>query len=132
MTGVQTCALPIYQTTDTPENESFVANYKAKFGADRVTDDPIEAAYIAVYLWAQAVEKAGSIAVDDVRVAAAGLTFQAPEGLVQIDGDNQHLYKPVRIGVVGTDGLITEVWSTDSTVKPDPYLSTYPWAEGLQ
>ena len=37
-----------YQTTDTPENTKFVESYKAKYGADRVTADPIEAGYIAV------------------------------------------------------------------------------------
>lgn len=120
-----------YQTTDTPENKKFVESYKAKYGADRVTDDPIEAAYIAVYLWAAAVEKVGSTDVAAVKEAAKGLEFNAPEGLVKIDGDNQHLYKPVRIGVVGSDGLITEIWKTEDTVKPDPYLSNYDWAAGI-
>lgn len=46
-----------YQTTDTPENATFVAKYKEKYGADRVTADPIEAGYVAVYLWKAAVEK---------------------------------------------------------------------------
>ena len=49
-----------YQATDTAENQTVVANYRAKHGENRVTDDPIEAAYIAVYLWAAAVEKAGT------------------------------------------------------------------------
>ncbi|MNI12525.1 Aliphatic amidase expression-regulating protein [compost metagenome] len=30
-----------YQTTDTPENKAFVEKYKAKYGNDRVTADPI-------------------------------------------------------------------------------------------
>lgn len=120
-----------YQTTDTPENKAFVEKYKQKYGQNRVTDDPIEAAYIGVHLWAKAVEKAGSVDVDKVRQAAAGITFQAPEGLVTIDGDNQHIYKPVRIGKVNADGLIDEVWKTESPVKPDPYLKNYDWAAGL-
>jgi len=120
-----------YQTTDTPENQTFVEAYKAEYGADRVTDDPIEAGYDAVYLWAAAVEKAGSTDVDAVKAAAPGITFQAPEGLVTIDGDNQHIYKPVRIGRVNADGLIDEIYSTPEPVKPDPYLETYEWAEGL-
>lgn len=120
-----------YQTTDTPENKKFVEAYKAEYGADRVTDDPIEAGYDAVYLWAAAVEKAGSTDVDQVREAAAGITFQAPEGTMTIDGDNQHMYKPVRIGSVNESGLIDEVWSTSEPVKPDPYLEGYEWAEGL-
>jgi len=120
-----------YQTTDTPENEAFVSKYKEKYGADRVTDDPIEAAYIQVYLWAAAVEKAGSTDVEAVREAAKGLEFQAPEGLVKIEGENQHLWKPVRIGIVREDGLIDEIWSTGEAVKPDPYLKSYDWAQGL-
>jgi urea transport system substrate-binding protein len=120
-----------YQTTDTPENTEFVKNYKAKYGADRVTDDPIEAAYDAVYLWSEAVKKAGSTDVDKVKEAAKGLEFKAPEGTVKIEGENQHLWKPVRIGEVQADGSIKEIWSTAEAVKPDPYLKSYDWAKGL-
>lgn len=120
-----------YQTTDTPENEKFVAAYKAEYGENRVTDDPIEAGYNAVYLWAAAVEKAGSTDVAAVKEVAKGITFQAPEGLITIDGDNQHIYKPVRIGMINAEGLIDEVWSTKEAIKPDPYLKGYDWAAGL-
>jgi urea transport system substrate-binding protein len=119
-----------YQTTDTAENKKFVAAYKAMFGEKRVTSDPAEAAYDNVYLWKAAVEKAGSFEVADVLAAlhAGNISFQAPEGKVVIDGVNQHLSKPVRIGKVGDDGLIYEIYSTDAPVAPDPYLSTYDWA----
>ena len=120
-----------YETTQTPRNEKFVAEYKKKFGADRLTSDPIEAAYIAVYMWAAACEKGGSFDVEAVRVAAKGLSFPAPEGTVTIDGGNQHLFKQVRIGKINKNGLIDEVWANQNAVKPDPYLSTYPWARGL-
>lgn len=120
-----------YQTTDTPENKEFVRKYKEKYGEKRVTDDPIEAAYVQVYLWAKAVEKAGSTDVDQVREAAKGIEFQAPEGLVKIEGENQHLWKPVRIGEVMEDGLIKEIWSTNEAVRPDPFLTTYDWAKEL-
>jgi len=120
-----------YQTTETEENKKFVAAYKAEYGQNRVTDDPIEAGYVAVYLWAKAVEKAGTTDVEAVKEAAAGITFDAPEGKVTIDGDNQHLYKPVRIGKVNSEGLIDEIWSTDGPVKPDPYLKGYDWAKDL-
>lgn len=120
-----------YQTTQTEENKKFVEAYKAEYGKDRVTDDPIEAGYNAVYLWKAAVEKAGTTDVDAVKKAAAGITFKAPEGLVTIDGENQHIYKPVRLGKVNSTGLIDEVWSTSEPVKPDPYLKGYDWAQGL-
>lgn len=120
-----------YQTTDTPENKKFVEAYKAKFGKDRVTDDPIEAAYIAVYLWAEAVKKAGSTDVEKVKAAAKGIEFKAPGGTVKIDGDNQHIYKTVRIGQVQADGMFKEVFSTGTPVKPDPYLKTFPWGAAV-
>lgn len=120
-----------YQTVDTPENATFVAAFKAKYGETRVTSDPMEAGYFGVYLWAAAVEKAGSVEVDAVKAAAGGITFAAPEGTVTIDGDNQHTYKTVRIGIVREDGLIDTVWATEAPVKPDPYLCTYEWAAAL-
>jgi urea transport system substrate-binding protein len=120
-----------YQTTDTPENKTFVENYKAKYGEDRVTGDPIEAAYIAVYLWAESVEKAGSFDVEKVKAASDGIEFKAPGGVVKIDGETQHIYKTVRIGEVQADGQFKEVWNSGEQVKPDPYLKTYDWATGL-
>jgi urea transport system substrate-binding protein len=116
-----------YQTTKTPANDKFVAAYKAKYGADRVTDDPIEAGYFGVYLWKLAVEKAKSTDVAAVKAAAKGIKFDAPEGTVTVDGDNQHTYKTVRIGKIRADGLIDEIWATKGPVKPDPYLCTYDW-----
>jgi len=119
-----------YQTTDTPKNKAFVAAYKAKFGESRVTSDPAEAAYDAVYLWADAVKKAGSTEISKVlaEVRTGDVSFDAPEGLVKIDGKSQHLAKTVRIGEVAENGLINEVYSTPSPVAPDPYLKSYDWA----
>lgn len=119
-----------YQTTDTDRNKAFVEAYKGKFGENRVTSDPAEAAYDAVYLWKAAVEKADSFEVENVlkAIRTGEITFDAPEGKVTINGENQHLVKTVRIGEVGEDGLINEVYSTSSPVEPDPFLKTYEWA----
>jgi urea transport system substrate-binding protein len=120
-----------FQTTDTPQNKTFVAKYKARFGKDRVTDDPIEAAYFEIYLWAAAVKKAGSTEVAAVRKAAPGIEFLAPGGKVKIDGDNQHVYKTARIGEVLPSGQFKEVWNSGAPVKPDPFLEGYSWAKIL-
>ncbi len=117
-----------YETTDTAKNEEFVAAYKEKYGEDRVTSDPAEAAYDAVYMWKAACEEAGSFDVDAIREVLGGLSIDAPEGTITLNGDNQHLAKPVRIGQVADDGLIYEIYSTDGPVEPDPYLTTYDWA----
>lgn len=119
-----------YQTTDTEKNKEFVKAYKEKFGNDRVTSDPAEAAYDAVYLWKAACEEANSFEVEDVlkAIKTGKISYDAPEGKVTINGENQHLAKTVRIGEVKDDSLIYEVYSTDKQVDPDPYLKTYDWA----
>ncbi|MEG3836103.1 MULTISPECIES: urea ABC transporter substrate-binding protein [unclassified Microcoleus] len=120
-----------FQTVDTPENRKFVKAYKARYGENRVTDDPIEAAYLGVYLWKQAVEKAGSTNVVKVRAAAKNIEFAAPSGKVKIDAQTQHIWKTVRIGKVRLDGQIEEIWNSGAPVRPDPFLKGYPWAAAL-
>jgi urea transport system substrate-binding protein len=120
-----------YQTTNTPENAVFVKAYQAKYGADKVVDDPMEAGYVGVKLWAQAVAKAGTTNVDAVKAALAGSTYAAPEGLVTVDGTNHHLFKTARIGTIQASGQIVEVANSGGPIPPDPYLKTYPWAAGL-
>ncbi|MBW4649322.1 MAG: urea ABC transporter substrate-binding protein [Kastovskya adunca ATA6-11-RM4] len=109
-----------FMTVDTPENKKFVEAFQKEYGEDRVTNDPMEAAYIAVYLWKQAVEKAGTTDIEAVRKAAMGQTFEAPEGTVTLD-NNHHLAKVVRIGEVRDDGLFEIVYSTDKAVEPVPW-----------
>ncbi|MCR5046704.1 MAG: urea ABC transporter substrate-binding protein [Treponema sp.] len=119
------------QTIASFQNKNFVKRYRERYGKDCFVGDPMEAAYIAVHLWALACEKAGSFETEAVRIAAKGLTFDAPEGMVKIDGDNQHLQKKVRIGRINSEGLIDEIWGSPTPIKPDPYLSSYAWAKGL-
>ncbi|MFF0152713.1 urea ABC transporter substrate-binding protein [Micromonospora sp. NPDC005203] len=127
----QLTAWNYYQTTPGAANSKFVAAYKAKYGADKPTSDPMEAAYVAVHLWKAMVEKAGAFDVEKVRAASGGITLDAPEGMVTVDGPTQHIAKTARIGKIGADGLISEVWNSGKPVQPDPYLKTYPWASGL-
>jgi urea transport system substrate-binding protein len=120
-----------YQTTGGAANDKFVKAFKAKYGANKVTSDPMEAGYNAVYLWAEAVKKAGTIEVEAVKTAAKGISLDLPEGKVTIDGANQHVFKTARIGEVMPDGQIKEVWNSGKPIEPDPYLKSYPWAAGL-
>lgn len=119
-----------YQTTDTPENKEFVKNYHAKYDGSP-TDDPIEAGYVSVYLWAAMAEKAKSIDPEKIKAVADGTTFKAPEGLVTVNGENHHITKTARIGKINKEGLIDEIWASDGPIEPDPFLKTYDWAKGL-
>ena len=119
-----------FQTVDNPANTKWVEDFKAKYGEDRVTNDPMEAAYIAVYLWAQAVEKAGTTDIPAVREAAYGQTMDAPEGTVTMD-PNHHLTKTVRIGEVREDGMFDIVYATDAPVEPVPWNQFVPDTKGF-
>lgn len=127
----QLTAWNYYQTVDTPVNAEFVAAFKERFGENRVTSDPMEAAYTSLYLWKGMVEEAGSFDVAAVQEAADGVTFEAPEGTVTVNGENHHIAKTALIGQIAEDGLIYTIWSSGEPIEPDPFLTTYDWAEGL-
>ncbi|MCX5041864.1 urea ABC transporter substrate-binding protein [Aldersonia sp. NBC_00410] len=127
----QLTAWNYYQTVDSPTNKAFVDAYKARFGANKPTSDPMEAAYTSVFLWKNTVEKANSFAVADIQGAADGVSYDAPEGTVTIDGDNHHITKTARIGEIRPDGLIYTIWESNGPIAPDPYLTTYDWAGEL-
>lgn len=117
-----------YQSVKTPQNKKFVAAFKAYCeknklpgGKDRVTDDPIEAAYFGVYLWKQAVEKAKTTNVDAVRKAAYGQEFLAPGGKVKLDERNHHTHKPILIGEILKNGQFDVIWKSKGLVKPEPW-----------
>jgi urea transport system substrate-binding protein len=127
----QLTAWNYYQTLDNPVNKAFVAAYKAKYGQNKPTSDPMEAAYVSVYLWKNTVEKGKSFDVKAIQDNCAGVTFDAPEGLVTIDGQNHHITKTARIGEIHPDGLIYTIWESPGPITPDPYLKSYPWAKSL-
>lgn len=128
----QLTAWNYYETIDTPVNKAFVKAYK-DFVKDpkKPTSDPMEAAYVSVYLWKNTVEKAQSFDVKAIQDNADGVTFDAPEGKVTIDGENHHITKTARIGEIRPDGLIYTIWESKGPIEPDPYLKSYPWAAGL-
>ena len=123
-----------FQSIDSKQNLEFVNNFKKKYGPHRVTDDPMEAGYVGVYLYAKAVDKAGTTNLSEVRKSLRGLTFSAPEGIVGIDPDNQHLAKIVRVGQIMPTGQFKIVFSTEEPVHPIPYptyKSKEDWNEFL-
>jgi len=110
-----------FQSIDSPQNQDFVNKFQASYGSHRVTSDPIEAAYIQVYLWKQAVETAGCFDVDLVRAAAGGQTFDAPSGTVTLESNN-HLAKTCRIGKITPSGQFEIIYTSDRPIFPQPWL----------
>jgi len=116
-----------YQTEKTPTNTAFVKAFKDKYGKKRVTSDPMEAAYTSLWLYKAMVEKAGTFKVNEVIDAAPGISYDAPEGKVTVDGENHHISKTNLIGEVQPNKLIKTIGSSDGPIEPDPFLKTYDW-----
>ncbi|WP_430789629.1 urea ABC transporter substrate-binding protein [Actinoplanes sp. G11-F43] len=118
-----------FQSLDTETNPKFIESWKAYPNSSGVTSDPMEAAYISLYLYKALVEAAGSFDVDAVNAAAKAkpITFDAPEGTVTLDGENHHISKPGHIGKINSSNQFDIVWASDEFIKPDPYLEGYDW-----
>ena len=96
-----------------------------------LTNDPMEATYIGIHMWAQAVTKARSTDTDKVIAAMAGQTFKAPSGITsKMDEKNHHLHKSVFIGEVKADGQFNVVWKTPGPVKAMPWSPYIPENKG--
>ena len=119
-----------FMSLKNPANAEFTkkwADYAKKKGIaghkDKpLTNDPMEATYIGIYMWKQAVEKAKSTDTDKVINAMAGQTFKAPGGFTStMDMKNHHLHKPVFIGEIKADGQFNVVWKTSGPVRANPW-----------
>jgi urea transport system substrate-binding protein len=139
-----------FMSIETPENKAFIKKWnmyvkknKLPGGSKRVTNDPMEATYIGIKMWAQAVEQAGTTNIDAVRQAIGGQTVQSPSGFnITMDAKNHHLHKPVVIGEIQENGQFDVVWKTDGPIRAQawsPFIPdsaekvadwTYPWVCG--
>jgi urea transport system substrate-binding protein len=120
-----------FQSIDTAVNRAFVAQFKQRFGRNRVLDDPMEAAYVGVRMWVNAVREAGSTDIPLVKTLLRQQTLAAPEGIASVDYSTMHLWKIVRIGRARTDGQFDVVWQSGQPVRPAPfpfYRSRLDWA----
>ena len=109
------------QSIDRPENREFIRRFQARYGTDRVTSDVIVASYNSVHLWAQAVKEGLSDRTAEVRKFLLHQSLNAPEGIISIDQETQHTWRPVYLGRIRADGQFDIVWKLDKPVRPVPY-----------
>ncbi len=129
-----------FESVKNPVNTEFIKKWKAYAVAKKlpnaatvVTNDPMEATYVGIHMWAQAVEKAKSTDSDKVIAAMSGQTFKAPSGfMLTMDPTNHHLHKPVMIGEIKGDGQFNVVWKTKGPVRAQPWSPFIQGNEGKQ
>ena len=117
-------SFPYFQAIDTPANKAFVQRYR-DFVKDpkAVTHHALESSYFQVYLWKQALEKAGTNTADAIRTAVRGQAFDAPGGHVKIEPENLHTWLTPRIAQWQPDGQGKIVNAYPAPIMPLPYAA---------
>lgn len=119
-----------FMSLKTPENRRFISKYRAWAKKNNisnhnrlVTNDPMEATYMGVNMWADAVKKAKSTNITAVkRQLNKGVSMKSPSGYtISMDKKNHHLRKPVMIGKVRADGQFDVVFKTKNVIKAQPW-----------
>ena len=121
-----------FQSMDNPANEAFIKTWKAFIKNDkRVTNDPMEAAYIGFNMWVKAVEKAGTTDADAVIDSIVGVAVPNLTGGYSAMLPNHHITKPVLIGEIQADGQFETVWQTSGLVAGDEWSDYLPDSKDL-
>ena len=89
----------------------------------RVTCSPMNLSRMGVYLWKQAVEKAGGFGVDAVRTALIGQKFKGPAGEVTMQA-NHHLVNNAFIGETLATGQF-KIIKTMKNVAGEPFSEKF-------
>jgi urea transport system substrate-binding protein len=120
-----------FQSAESPENEAFIKEWKARMGEKRVTNDPMEATYIGFNMWVNAVTAAGTTDVDPVAKEMIGQKFPNLTGSEAEMLPNHHLTKPVLIGEIRDDGQFDIISQTDP-VPGDAWTDFLPESAVLE
>jgi urea transport system substrate-binding protein len=120
-----------FMSINTPANKAFLKNwdgwlktqsYPGVMKEKRVVDSPMVLSYDGVYLWKQAVEKAGTFDVDKVRAVleSGTIKFDGPGGSTTMQ-KNHHTTKDVYIGETKANGQF-KILETFPQVYGEPFM----------
>jgi len=84
-----------------------------------------ESAYSQVLLFAESLASVGSDDPTRIVQDLRGREFDAPQGTIRIDPDNNHTWVIPRIGRSKSDGSFEIIRESRGGVRPDPYLVSY-------
>jgi urea transport system substrate-binding protein len=106
-----------FESVESPANKKFIKDWHAFTKNDkRVTNDPMEAAYIGFNAWVKAVQAAGTTDTDKVLDTIIGVSVPNLSGGYATVMPNHHITKPVPIGEIQADGQFEIVQQTPAVV----------------
>ncbi|MBY6266109.1 aliphatic amidase expression-regulating protein [Azospirillum sp. 412522] len=120
-----------FQSLDNPQNRAFVDSYRARFGHGKVTSADAESSYNSVHMLARALRAASSVSAKNVLAVLGDCAFDAPQGQIRVDTDNNHCYQTPRIGVSVPQAEFSVIAAAQKPIKPDPFLASLKGAAFL-
>lgn len=114
-------AAPFFEVLSTAAARSFVSAYKLRFGPDAPVTAGAEAAYFQVHIAAGALKRTGTDDPERLLPELHDAEFDAPQGRVRIDPQNNHTYLWPRVARLDARKTFQIVWNPGVRVKPDPY-----------
>ena len=121
-----------FMSVDNDANYDFIDAWVAYKDDDAaVTNDPMEAHYIGFNMYVEAVKKAGTTDVDEVKDAIIGVSVPNLTGGYATMMPNHHITKPVLIGEIQDNGQFSVVWETPSTVAGDAWSDYLPGSRDM-
>ncbi|MBY5340285.1 urea ABC transporter substrate-binding protein [Rhizobium leguminosarum bv. viciae] len=106
-----------FESVESSANKKFIKDWHAFTKNDkRVTNDPMEAAYIGFNAWVKAVQAAGTTDTDKVLDTIIGVSVPNLSGGYATVMPNHHITKPVLIGEIQADGQFEIVQQTPAVV----------------
>ena len=117
-----------FQSLAGDHSRTFAQRFRRRYGYHRVINDPAEAGYSLVHLWARAAERAGSTNPKDVRRQLIGTSYSAPQGLLTIT-PSQHLNKRSLLGKADDTGNF-QVVKDFGVIEPKPWNPDHPESAG--
>ncbi|WP_031335833.1 transporter substrate-binding domain-containing protein [Rhodopseudomonas sp. B29] len=114
-------AAPFFETLSTPSARRFVDNSKKRFGEKAPVTASAEAAYFQMHLAMRALARCGTDDPERLLSELRDSEFDAPQGRVRIDRENNHTYLWPRIARLDSEGRFRMIWNPGVRIRPDPY-----------
>src|SRR3979409_479093 len=112
-----------FESIEGTENRSFVARWKARYGADSSLSVDGQSTYVCVMLLARAIRRAGSADVGAGRRAAANHRYDSPQGPLWVESANNTSFLTPRLARSVPGCQFKIFWEAEAPERPDPYLS---------
>jgi len=112
-----------FSSLDNPVNAAFKARYHDRWGKFKAVTDPMEAAWLGVQFWAQAVRTCGRPDdLDAVLRCVGDAAVDAPQGPdVRVDADNRHTWRYFRVARVTPTAEMRVVYEDAAPTRPEPF-----------